>query len=336
MGNFLKLGVSIGDPNGIGLEIILKAFSHQKTLSDFIPTVYSNVEIIEFHLANLKLDLEINVIKSISESLKGKLNVFEISSSNFKVDFGKSNIQSGDIAFRSLSTATKHIIENKIDCLVTAPIDKNTIQSKNFEFNGHTEYLTKISNKNNSLMLMVHQNLKVGVVTNHLSIDKIAGAISEELILNKIAILEDSLKNDFNIKNPKMALLGLNPHSGDGGLIGVEEITIIKPAIESAKLKKYNVFGPFPADGFFASEKHKEFDAVLGMYHDQGLIPFKMLSKNQGVNFTAGLPIIRTSPDHGTASDIAGKNKASFNSFKNALYLAKNIYNNRNRLQEHV
>ena len=183
---------------------------------------------------------------------------------------------------------------------------------------------------------MVHQNLKVGVVTNHLSIDKIAGAISEELILNKIAILEDSLKNDFNIKNPKMALLGLNPHSGDGGLIGVEEITIIKPAIESAKLKKYNVFGPFPADGFFASEKHKEFDAVLGMYHDQGLIPFKMLSKNQGVNFTAGLPIIRTSPDHGTASDIAGKNKASFNSFKNALYLAKNIYNNRNRLQEHV
>ena len=336
MGNFLKLGVSIGDPNGIGLEIILKAFSHQKTLSDFIPTVYSNVEIIEFHLANLKLDLEINVIKSISESLKGKLNVFEISSSNFKVDFGKSNIQSGDIAFRSLSTATKHIIENKIDCLVTAPIDKNTIQSKNFEFNGHTEYLTKISNKNNSLMLMVHQNLKIGVVTNHLSIDKIAGAISEELILNKIEILEDSLKNDFNIKNPKMALLGLNPHSGDGGLIGVEEITIIKPAIESAKLKKYNVFGPFPADGFFASEKHKEFDAVLGMYHDQGLIPFKMLSKNQGVNFTAGLPIIRTSPDHGTASDIAGKNKASFNSFKNALYLAKNIYNNRNRLQEHV
>ena len=336
MGNFLKLGVSIGDPNGIGLEIILKAFSHQKTLSDFIPTVYSNVEIIEFHLANLKLDLEINVIKSISESLKGKLNVFEISSSNFKVDFGKSNIQSGDIAFRSLSTATKHIIENKIDCLVTAPIDKNTIQSKNFEFNGHTEYLTKISNKNNSLMLMVHQNLKIGVVTNHLSIDKIAGAISEELILNKIAILEDSLKNDFNIKNPKMALLGLNPHSGDGGLIGVEEITIIKPAIESAKLKKYNVFGPFPADGFFASEKHKEFDAVLGMYHDQGLIPFKMLSKNQGVNFTAGLTIIRTSPDHGTASDIAGKNKASFNSFKNALYLAKNIYNNRNRLQEHV
>jgi 4-hydroxythreonine-4-phosphate dehydrogenase len=336
MGNFLKLGVSIGDPNGIGLEIILKAFSHQKTLSDFIPTVYSNVEIIEFHLANLKLDLEINVIKSISESLKGKLNVFEISSSNFKVDFGKSNIQSGDIAFRSLSTATKHIIENKIDCLVTAPIDKNTIQSKNFEFNGHTEYLTKISNKNNSLMLMVHQNLKVGVVTNHLSIDKIAGAISEELILNKIAILENSLKNDFNIKNPKIALLGLNPHSGDGGLIGVEEITIIKPAIESAKLKKYNVFGPFPADGFFASEKHKEFDAVLGMYHDQGLIPFKMLSKNQGVNYTAGLPIIRTSPDHGTASDIAGKNKASFNSFKNALYLAKDIYNNRNRLQEHV
>ena len=331
MRNFLKLGVSIGDPNGIGLEIILKAFSHQNTLSDFIPVVYSNLGIIEFHLAHLKLDLEINVIKSISESLKGKLNVFEISSSNFKVDFGKSNIQSGDIAFRSLSTATKHIIENKIDCLVTAPIDKNTIQSKNFEFNGHTEYLTKISNKNNSLMLMVHQNLKIGVVTNHLSIAQVAEAISEELILTKIAILEKSLKNDFNIKNPKIALLGLNPHAGDGGIIGIEEITIIKPAIKIANEKNFRVFGPYPADGFFASEKHKEFDAVLGMYHDQGLIPFKMLSKNQGVNFTAGLPIIRTSPDHGTASDIAGKNKASFKSFMNALYLSKDIYNNRKR-----
>ena len=331
MGKFLKLGVSIGDPNGIGLEIIIKAFSHQKTLNEFIAIVYSNVEIIEFHLAHLKLDLEINVIKSISESLKGKLNVFEISSSNFKVDFGKSNIQSGDIAFRSLSTATKHIIENKIDCLVTAPIDKNTIQSKNFEFNGHTEYLTKISNKNNSLMLMVHQNLKLGVVTNHLSIAQVAEAISEELILTKIAILEKSLKNDFNIKNPKIALLGLNPHAGDGGIIGIEEITIIKPAIKIANEKKFRVFGPFPADGFFASEKHKEFDAVLGMYHDQGLIPFKILSKNQGVNFTAGLPIIRTSPDHGTASDIAGKNKASFKSFMNALYLSKDIYNNRKR-----
>ena len=331
MGKFLKLGVSIGDPNGIGLEIIIKAFSHQKILNEFIAIVYSNVEIIEFHLAHLKLDLEINVIKSISESLKGKLNVFEISSYNFKVDFGKSNIQSGDIAFRSLSTATKHIIENKIDCLVTAPIDKNTIQSKNFEFNGHTEYLTKISNKNNSLMLMVHQNLKVGVVTNHLSIAQVAEAISEELILTKIAILEKSLKNDFNIKNPKIALLGLNPHAGDGGIIGIEEITIIKPAIKIANEKNFRVFGPFPADGFFASEKHKEFDAVLGMYHDQGLIPFKMLSKNQGVNFTAGLPIIRTSPDHGTASDIAGKNKASFKSFMNALYLSKDIYNNRKR-----
>ena len=331
MGKFLKLGVSIGDPNGIGLEIIIKAFLNQKTLNEFIAIVYSNVEIIEFHLAHLKLDLEINVIKSISESLKGKLNVFEISSSNFKVDFGKSNIQSGDIAFRSLITASKHIIENKIDCLVTAPIDKNTIQSKNFEFNGHTEYLTKISNKNDSLMLMVHQNLKVGVVTNHLSIAQVAEAISIELILTKIAILEKSLKNDFNIKAPKIALLGLNPHAGDGGIIGIEEITIIKPAIKIANEKKFRVFGPFPADGFFASEKHKEFDAVLGMYHDQGLIPFKMLSKNQGVNFTAGLPIIRTSPDHGTASDIAGKNKASFKSFMNALYLSKDIYNNRKR-----
>jgi 4-hydroxythreonine-4-phosphate dehydrogenase len=336
MGKFLKLGVSIGDPNGIGLEIIIKAFSHQKTLNEFIAIVYSNVEIIEFYLAHLKLDLEINVIKSISESLKGKLNIFEISSSNFKVDFGKSNIQSGDIAFRSLSTATKHIIENKIDCLVTAPIDKNTIQSKNFEFNGHTEYLTKISNKNNSLMLMVHQNLKVGVVTNHLSISQVAEAISIELILTKIAILEKSLKNDFNIENPKIALLGLNPHAGDGGIIGIEEINIIKPAIKIANEKNFRVFGPFSADGFFASEKHKEFDAVLGMYHDQGLIPFKMLSKNQGVNFTAGLPIIRTSPDHGTASDIAGKNKASFKSFMNALYLSKDIYNNRKRKYKDV
>ena len=176
-----------------------------------------------------------------------------------------------------------------------------------------------------------NQNKTTHHQTNHLSITQVAEAISEELILTKIAILEKSLKNDFNIKNPKIALLGLNPHAGDGGIIGIEEITIIKPAIKIANEKNFWVFGPFPADGFFASEKHKEFDAVLGMYHDQGLIPFKMLSKNQGVNFTAGLPIIRTSPDHGTASDIAGKNKASFKSFMNALYLSKDIYNNRKR-----
>ena len=329
MQNFIKLGISIGDPNGIGPEIILKALSEEDSLSGIIPIIYSELDIIEFYLNHLSIKADVNIIDDPMKAKYGRLNIFQLSNSNFKVDFGQQKKESGQVAFQSLSTASEHALKKLIDGIVTAPIDKNTIQGDNFDFNGHTEYLTSITNKNESLMLMAHGKLKVGIVTNHLSIDQVSNAITVGAILNKISLMDQSLKRDFKIKNPKIGLLGLNPHSGDGGLIGQQEVKIVQPAIDQAIEKGFNVLGPFPADGFFASGNYKEYDGILGMYHDQGLIPFKILSKNQGVNFTAGLPIIRTSPDHGTAYDIAGKNKASFISFQNAILMAKQIYLNR-------
>jgi 4-hydroxythreonine-4-phosphate dehydrogenase len=287
------------------------------------------LEIIEFYLNHLSIKANVNIIDNPMKAKYGFLNIFQLSNSNFKIDFGQQKKESGQVAFQSLSTASEHAVKNLIDGIVTAPIDKNTIQGDNFDFNGHTEYLSSITNKPQSLMLMAHGKLKVGIVTNHLSIDQVSKSITVRAILNKISLINQSLKRDFKIKNPKIGLLGLNPHSGDGGLIGQQEVKTIQPAIDQAAGKGFNVLGPFPADGFFASGNYKKYDGILGMYHDQGLIPFKILSNNQGVNFTAGLPIIRTSPDHGTAFDIAGKNKASFISFKNAMLLAKQIYLNR-------
>ena len=329
MQNFIKLGITLGDPNGIGPEIILKTLLEENSLNDIIPIIYSEVEIIEFYLTHLKIKLDINIIDDPLKAVPGVVNVFGLSKSNFKIDFGQPKKVSGQVAFQSLIKASDHALKNLIDVIVTAPIDKNTIQGDNFNFNGHTEYFTSITNNNHSLMLMAHGKLKVGIVTNHLSIDQVSKAITVDAILNKIKLMDQSLKSDFQIKNPKIGLLGLNPHSGDGGLIGQQETQIIEPAIHQAIEKGFNVIGPFPADGFFASGNYKEYDGILGMYHDQGLIPFKILSKNQGVNFTAGLPIIRTSPDHGTAYNLAGKNKASFISFKNAMLLAKQIYRKR-------
>ena len=331
MQNFIKSGITLGDPNGIGPEIILKTLLEENSLNDIIPIIYSEVEIIEFYLTHLKIKLEINIIDDPLKAVPGVVNVFGLSKSNFKIDFGQPKKVSGQVAFESLSTVSEHAVKNLIDVIVTAPIDKKTIQGDNFDFNGHTEYFTSITNNNHSLMLMAYAELKVGIVTNHLSIDQVSNEITVGAILNKITLMDQALKRDFQIKNPKIGLLGLNPHSGDGGLIGKQELKTIQPAIHQASEKGFNVLGPFPADGFFASGNYKHYDGVLGMYHDQGLIPFKILSKNQGVNFTAGLPIIRTSPDHGTAYDIAGKNKASFISFKNAMSLAKQIYLNRTK-----
>jgi len=331
MQNFIKLGISLGDPNGIGPEIILKALSDGVSLNDIIPIIYSDLEIIEFYLNHLNIKADINIIDTPTKAKSGVINIFELSNSNFKIEFGQQKKVSGQVAFQSLSKASEHAVKNLIDGIVTAPIDKNTIQGDNFNFNGHTEYFTSITNKNQSLMLMTHGKLKIGIVTNHLSIDQVSKAITVRAILNKINLMVQSLKRDFQIKNPKIGLLGLNPHSGDRGLIGQQEVNIIQPAIDEAIEKGINVLGPFSADGFFASENYKEYDGILGMYHDQGLIPFKILSNNQGVNFTAGLPIIRTSPDHGTAYNIAGKNKASFISFKNAMLLAKQIHINRSK-----
>ena len=242
---------------------------------------------------------------------------------------GVNSKASGEIAYKSLSAASKDIIQNNIDCIVTAPINKSTIQNKYFYFNGHTEYFTNLSNKNSSLMLMVKDKIKVGIVTNHIPINEVPKSLTIDKILKKIELMHQTLIKDFNIKNPKIALLGLNPHSGDKGLIGREEINIIIPSIKKATKNNFSVFGPFSADGFFASGNYQSYDGILGMYHDQGLIPFKILSQNKGVNFTAGLSFVRTSPDHGTAFDIVGKNKANNNSFKNAIKTAKEIFLNR-------
>ena len=276
MQNFIKLGISIGDPNGIGPEIILKALTEKGSLNDIIPIIYSELEIIEFYLNNLSIKADVNIIDDPLKAKYGYLNIYQLSNSNFKIDFGKQKKESAQVAFKSLSKSSEHTLKNLIDGIVTAPIDKNTIQGHNFDFSGHTEYFTSIANRSQSLMLMVHGKLKVGIVTNHLSIDQVSKAITVGAILNKISLMDHSLKRDFKIKNPKIGLLGLNPHSGDGGLIGQQEVKIIQPAIQQAIEKGFNVLGPFPADGFFASEKYKEYDGVLGMYHDQGLTPFKI------------------------------------------------------------
>jgi 4-hydroxythreonine-4-phosphate dehydrogenase len=333
MKTYIKIGITLGDPNGIGPEIILKTFSDLQNINDSIIVIYSPFEIIDYYLKFLDIKMDYNILKSAEEAKIGGVNLLPIDNGIFKVSMGVSNKASGAIAFQSLSAASKDLIQNKIDCIVTAPIDKNTIQNKDFNFNGHTEYFTNLSKESNSLMLMVKDKLKVGIVTNHVPLNEVSKFLTTDQIFEKIELMHQTLVRDFNVPNPKIALLGLNPHSGDNGLIGKEEIEIIIPTIKKALKNNFNVSGPFPADGFFASSSHKSFDGILGMYHDQGLIPFKILSQNEGVNFTAGLSFIRTSPDHGTAYDIVGKNKANFSSFKTAVKTAKEIYVNRKNIK---
>ena len=332
MKTFIKVGVTLGDRICIVSEIILRTFSDSHLVNDSIIVIYSPVQIIDYYINILDLSVSYNILNSSSHAKIGKANLFPIAHSNFHVSMGISNKASGEIAYKSLSAASKDMMQNKIDCIVTAPIDKKTIQNQHFNFNGHTEYFTNLNKEKNSLMLMVNNKLKVGIVTNHISVNEVSTSLTTSQIFNKIELMHHSLVKDFNVKNPKIALLGLNPHSGDMGLIGKEEIEIISPTIKKANQNNYNVFGPFPADGFFASGNYQSYDGILGMYHDQGLIPFKILSQNEGVNFTAGLSFIRTSPDHGTAYDIVGKNKANCNSFKNAIKTAKEIYLNRKML----
>ena len=326
----ITAAITIGDPNGIGPEIILKTFKDERLLSEITPIIYSPIEVLDFYIKNLNLKTELNKISKAQDAADNKLNVLSFNCLEMLISPGNITKQGGEIAFRSLKKATADLLHLNADIIVTAPINKDNIQNEEFNFLGHTEYFTEKCNQNESLMLMAHHNLKIGLVTNHLPIEKISENIHESQILNKLLLMHQALKKDFAKSNPKIALLGLNPHSGDNGLIGNEEKLIIKPTILAAKKMNINVSGPFPADGFFANKNHKKFDGILAMYHDQGLIPFKILSNNEGVNFTAGLPIIRTSPDHGTGYDIAGKSIAKEESFKNALLMAKSIYKKRN------
>ncbi|MFD1258407.1 4-hydroxythreonine-4-phosphate dehydrogenase PdxA [Mucilaginibacter terrae] len=330
MSEKLKIGISIGDVNGIGLEIIIKTLADARIYDYCTPIVYGHTKVASFHRRSVQVhDLNFNVIDSPANAHHKKANMINCWEEDVKIDLGVSNETGGKYALISLQRATDDLLAGYIDALVTAPINKDNIQSETFNFPGHTEYLQQRDGAGEVLMFLVSETLKVGVVTGHIPVAQISQALSVEKILAKLKLMNTSLKKDFWIRKPKIAVLGLNPHAGDNGLIGNEEKDIIIPAIEEARANDILALGPYPADGFFANGSYMQFDAVLAMYHDQGLIPFKQISFESGVNYTAGLSFVRTSPDHGTAYDIAGKNKASEVSFREAIFEAIHIVKHR-------
>ncbi|MCR8557567.1 4-hydroxythreonine-4-phosphate dehydrogenase PdxA [Mucilaginibacter sp. BJC16-A38] len=337
MSEKIKIGISIGDVNGIGLEIIIKTLADSRIYDYCIPVVYGHTKLASFYRRTTTVeDLNFFVINQPSEGKKEgrKPNMINCWDEDVKVEPGVANSEVGKYAFMSLERATADLINGQIDALVTAPINKDTIQSEQFNFPGHTEYLQERDGAAESLMFLVSDTLRVGVVTGHIPLSKVSESITTEKIVAKLKLMDASLRNDFWIRKPKIAVLGLNPHASDNGLIGNEEQTVIIPAIEEARNNNILAFGPYAADGFFANGTYLQFDAVLAMYHDQGLIPFKQIAFESGVNFTAGLNFVRTSPDHGTAYDIAGKNQASEISFREALFTAMHIVKHRRETLE--
>lgn len=330
MSNKIKVGISIGDTNGIGLEVIIKTLMSEHIFDYCTPIVYGHTKVASFHRKTLHIpEFNFYVIQQASQAQEKRPNMINCWDEDVKIDLGVANETGGKYALKSLERATDDLIKGDIDALVTAPINKYTIQNEAFQFPGHTEYLQSKANSLDSLMFLVGQGIRIGVLTGHIPVKNIASSITKEQILSKLSLMSASLKIDFWIQKPKIAVLGLNPHAGDNGLIGDEEQAIITPAIEQANSRGIFAFGPYAADGFFANRTYQQFDAVLAMYHDQGLIPFKQLAFHDGVNFTAGLPIVRTSPDHGTAFDIAGKNVADENSFREAIFTAIKVVKNR-------
>ncbi|WP_288982135.1 4-hydroxythreonine-4-phosphate dehydrogenase PdxA [uncultured Flavobacterium sp.] len=327
------VGISVGDLNGIGSEVILKTFEDNRMLELCTPVIFANVKIISFLKRELNLTTAIHGIDKLEQLVVGKINVLNVWREGVNLEFGKNDDTVGNYAIKSFVAATKALKEGFVDVLVTAPINKYNIQSEEFKFPGHTDYLNTTL-EGDALMLMIHEDLRVGLLTDHVPVNEVAKNLTEKLISNKIQTIIKTLKQDFEIEKPKVAVLGLNPHSGDNGVIGNEEETIIKPTLKKLFESGNMVFGPFSADGFFGSGQYEKYDAVIATYHDQGLIPFKTLSFGNGVNYTAGLNKIRTSPDHGTAYEIAGKGIANHESFKEAVYLAIDIYNKRNDYQE--
>ena len=327
------VGISIGDLNGIGSEVVLKTFEDSRMLEFCTPVIFANVKIISFVKKTFESTSAIHGIDTLEQIVVGKINVLNVWRENVDLNFGVNDDAVGKYAIKSFMTATKALKEGKIDVLVTAPINKYNIQSDEFKFPGHTDYLNQ-ELEGNALMFMVQDNLRVGLLTDHIPVNEVASHLTEDLIKQKIETIKQSLIQDFSINKPKIAVLGLNPHAGDGGVIGKEDDTILKPVIKKLFEKGTMVFGPYPADGFFGNSQYEKFDAVIATYHDQGLIPFKTLSFGNGVNYTAGLNKVRTSPDHGTAYDIAGKGIANHNSFKEAVFLAIDIYNSRNQYSE--
>lgn len=327
----VKVGISLGDVNGIGIELLLKTFQDERLSKQMTPIFYGSSAAINFYKKHLGIKrFHYNVVESSEQARPGKFNLIEVVS-EINITPGSPSVSAGNAAHQSLKRLVQHAKEKLIDAIVTLPIDKSTIQSEEFDFPGHTEFLAKEFEVLDNLMLMVHNDLRIAQVSGHLPIKDVSMSLSITKILFKLKILVETLKFDFNIVKPRIAVLGLNPHAGDNGLIGKEEIEIIAPAIKKAKeTTRALIFGPYPADGFFSAGQYKKFDAILAIYHDQGLLPFKLLSQMNGVNFTAGLPTVRTSPDHGVAYNIAGKDIADTTSFLNALYLAVDVFNRRN------
>lgn len=327
------VGISIGDLNGIGSEVILKTFEDSRMLELCTPVIFANVKILSFLKKSFESTSILHGIDRLDQIVLGKINVLNVWQESVEIKFGVNDEKVGEYAIKSFVAATKALKEGFVDVLVTAPVNKYNIQSDDFKFPGHTNYLDQ-ELEGNALMLMVQDNLRVGLLTDHVPLNEVVGHLTEELIINKIETIKRTLIQDFSINKPKIAVLGLNPHCGDGGVIGKEDDAVLKPALKKIFEKGTLVFGPFSADGFFGSNQYEKYDAIIATYHDQGLIPFKTLSFGNGVNYTAGLNKIRTSPDHGTAYDIAGKGIADFNSFKEAVYLAIDIYHSRNQYAE--
>ncbi len=328
--NPTKVGISIGDINGVGPEIIMKALSDNRLLLDCTPVIYGSSKVFS-HFRKILNDLEFNYqsCKDASAAVNRKINLVNVWDEEVVFETGQVTENGGKYALQSLDRATQDLAAGKIDVLVTAPISKEAMAKSGFKFPGHTEYLADLSGEAEALMLMVSGALRVALVTTHIALKEVHSTLTKDKIVSKIKAFEASLKKDFGIIRPKIAVLGLNPHAGENGKMGQEEQELIAPAINQARAEQILAFGPYPADGFFGSRTRNEFDGILAMYHDQGLTAFKALSFEDGVNYTAGLPIVRTSPDHGTAFDIAGKNQASEHSLRNAIYVAIDVLKNR-------
>lgn len=330
----IRVGITIGDPNGIGIETILKVFADPRMNDFVVPVIYGNTDLLRFHRKQLEMgDVRLNTTPSAEEAHPKKINVINVWEDKWTPKLGEPDKEAGAYALKSIEAAVSDLASTKVDVLVTCPINKDTIQSEEFDFPGHTEYLAEMSNVEECLMFLVSNRMRIGVATGHVPLKDVSAKLTQELIVSKLRLMQDSLVKDFGIARPKIAVLGLNPHAGDNGLLGSEESEVILPAIREMEGELF-VMGPYGADGFFGTAQYRNFDAVLAMYHDQGLAPFKALAFDTGVNYTAGLPIVRTSPDHGTGYEIAGKGLADESSLREAIFTACDIYRTRKEQRE--
>lgn len=326
----IRVGITHGDINGVGYEVILKAFSDPTMLELCTPIVYGSPKVATYHRKSMDIPTNFSIINVADDAQDDKLNILNCTEDELKVELTKATPEAGKAALDALERALEDYREGLIDVLVTAPINKHTIQSETFQFPGHTEYIEeRVGDNKKALMILMKDDFRVALVTGHIPVKDISSTITKELIKEKISIFHRSLKQDFRVDNPRIAVFALNPHAGDNGLIGTEESEVIIPAIQEMVAKGVQCFGPYPADGFMGSGNYCHFDGILAMYHDQGLAPFKAVAMDEGVNFTAGLPIVRTSPAHGTAYDIAGQGIASESSFRQAIYTAIDVYRSR-------